>query len=115
MRGHGCRSSTPAAAGAPYVDAAELAGKLMPPLWQYLLWSKARQSHSSSSAHPKASAPRNLGHYPCKTATFEVPNWGPFVPIMDPSSSRPRASPSLRGAVAEVHAPLWQYFSRLLK
>jgi hypothetical protein len=42
------------------------------------------KSHSSSFAHPNASAPRRSRRFPCKEATSEVPQMGPRVPSWTP-------------------------------
>jgi hypothetical protein len=56
--------------------------KAVPPLWQY--FSGVSKSHSSSSAHPKASAPSAVIDFSCKAAPSEGAEEGPSVPIMDP-------------------------------
>jgi hypothetical protein len=50
-----------------------------------------KKSHSTLSAHPKASPPPPYLISPAKRRFLRVPKWGPWVPIMDPTC---RAAPS---------------------
>jgi hypothetical protein len=70
MRGHGCRSSTPAAAGAPYVDAAELAGKLMPPAVLALVNVKQAAKRLARMSAPKGLGPWHSRLFSLQISTF---------------------------------------------
>jgi hypothetical protein len=77
----------------------------MPPLWQY--FSRLQNSHSSSSAHPKTSAPSALVDFSCKSLTFEGAEAGAMGAIIDPRSRG--QSRLVRELGAEAMPPLWQY------
>jgi hypothetical protein len=44
------------------------------------------KSHSSPSAHPKALAPPRQAISPARRQLLRVPQWGSWVPIMDPAA-----------------------------
>jgi hypothetical protein len=114
MRGHGCRSSTPAAAGAPYVDAAELAGKLMPPAVLALV-NVSRPRSDSRGCRPQRARTLALSPiFPANQHLLRVPKW---VAMGADHGPRGAAGPHRLPAelAAKAMPPLWQYFSRLLK
>jgi hypothetical protein len=74
------------------------------PLWQYF---SRLPSHSSSSAHPKTSAPSAVVDFSCKSLTFEGAEAGAMGAIIDPRSRG--QSRLVRELGAEAMPPLWQY------
>jgi hypothetical protein len=76
----------------------------MPPLGQYFL--RLLRSHSSSSAHPKTSAPSAVVDFSCKSLIFEGAEAGAMGAIIDPRSRG--LSRLVRELGAEAMPPLWQ-------
>ena len=78
-----------------------------PPLGRYLSCVRKEKATRAHVRPQKASAPGTLGSFPCKAATSGVPQWGPWVPIMDPplagTISRPGKPDVMVGA---GHAPV---------
>jgi hypothetical protein len=64
-------------------------------------------SHSSSSAHPKTSAPSAVVDFSCKSLTFEGAEAGAMGAIIDPRSRG--QSRLVRELGAEAMPPLCQY------
>jgi hypothetical protein len=70
----------------PKPAAAGTRGEGDAPLWQYFL--PLRKKQTRPCAHPKASARRTLGYFPCKAVTSEGAEGGAMGAIIDPSSRR---------------------------